>query len=318
MATSDACTFFFHRVQVHIPHAVELVMLIGKPGPSVTPHNPPMVSLKQVHEVLVGSKCTYSNLYKHARKKSHHCSTTVRGEDMQVMIRLEVASPSTPSLLVVSASCALHAMVSGKAGTLEVKAMQAIRDRTISMQCLPIPAHVISSAPTCIPSPSTIRLTGPLPKTLPPFQLPPVAKRSYGLLATKPELAQVHPLQVQLSQLQAWCTSPIQLDRPGGFMAPGTHKHHVNNISLFLGHCHWFQGVAQPDMSHYLDPLKVCDYISLKIATSQSPDTINSVLDTAVVVLNWFKGQAEADQQSLSQGIIWLQALSSQVGSVQH
>ncbi len=31
MATNEACTYFYHRVQVHIPQPVELVMLTTKP-----------------------------------------------------------------------------------------------------------------------------------------------------------------------------------------------------------------------------------------------------------------------------------------------
>ena len=96
-------------------------------------------------------------------------------------------------------------------------------------------------------------------------------------------------------------------------MAAGTHQQHENNISLFLGHCHWFQGVAQPDLLDYLDPLKICDYVNLKMALKHSPDTINSVLDTAVVVFNWFKGQTGADQADLALGITRPHALSTQV-----
>ena len=30
MATSEECAFFYHRVQVHIPQAVELMMLVPR------------------------------------------------------------------------------------------------------------------------------------------------------------------------------------------------------------------------------------------------------------------------------------------------
>ena len=96
-------------------------------------------------------------------------------------------------------------------------------------------------------------------------------------------------------------------------MAATTHKQHVNNISLFLGYCHWYQGVAQPDLTTYLHPLLICDFISLKIAQKHSPGTINGVLDTAVMVVRWLSGEPNADVQSLGQAITWLHTLNTQV-----
>ena len=76
-------------------------------------------------------------------------------------------------------------------------------------------------------------------------------------------------------------------------MAASTFTHHITNISLFLGHCYWYQQVAQPDMTLYLDPLKVCDYVSTNfVVVLQTEHTAKSKPTFAVV-------QAEQRKQLL-------------------
>ena len=313
MATNEECSYYFHRAQVHIPHAIQLIMLVAKHAP---PSTPSLVCLKQVHSVVMGETCSYQHFYNMVKKSPGYNKSMVCGADLQVMIRLEAASPATPSLMVVPASCALHAMVACKASQAQLQGMQALKDRTIRMQCLPIPTHVISPSMALVPSPPVFKVVGPLPKALPPFQMPSNVKRSYGLMATRPDLASRQPLHLQLQQLRAWCTTPIQLDRPGHAMASTTFNGHVNNISLFLGHCHWYQGVAEPDLGMYLDPLKICDLVSMKMASNQSPETISLALETAVLVCKWCMSQEGADASSLSQAITWLNTLSTQVSGL--
>ena len=99
-------------------------------------------------------------------------------------------------------------------------------------------------------------------------------------------------------------------------MVSSSQQHHDHNISLFLGHCHHFQGVAQPNLGEYLQPQKICEYISMKIAKEHSPDTIDHVLDTAQLVVRWWMSQPGGQHSSLTSGIAWLQNLSKQVGLV--
>ena len=100
------------RVQVHIPQAVELVMLVPKQGHKKS--HTPLVS--QVHKVLVDGTCSYQHFHAKVKNKleHRHSSKMLKGEDMQVMIRLEATPPSTSSLLVRSSTAVLLAMVECK------------------------------------------------------------------------------------------------------------------------------------------------------------------------------------------------------------
>ena len=252
MATSEECAFFYHRVQVHIPQAVELVMLVPKQGHKKS--HTPLVSLSQVYKVLVDGTCSYQHFHAKVKNKleHRHSSKMLKGEDMQVMIRLEATPPSTPSLLVGSSTAVLLAMVECKCPPPNIQAMEAIKLRSIKLEFLPIPPHIMNPCLGTLPQPLELKVVGPFPKTLPAYELSHNVMRSYGLMATKPNLALTHPLHRQLSQLQSWCTTPIQLDRHGPPLATSTFQHHTTNISLFLGHCHWFQGVEQPNLREYL------------------------------------------------------------------
>jgi len=311
---------FYHRVRLLIPHPVELVMMVPKPHPNLAQGRSPLVALNQVYKVLVAGTCTYQNFHTKVKTRldaKRHKRTMLVGEDVQVMIRLEAATLGTTSLLVLSCSAVLEAMLACKAPPLHIKAMEVMKLRSISMECLPIPSHVMTPTLEALPAPpSEYKVVGALPTQLPSYQLPAHVRKVYGLMATKPSIAQTHPLHHQLSQLQAWCTNPIQLDRPGAAHSPSTFQSHANNISLFLGHCHWFQGVAKPCLRAYLDPLKVCDYISMKVALEHSTHTICSVLDTAVMVLKWFTSLPLGKDPSLPQAIKWLLTLSTQVSLV--
>ena len=317
MATNEGCHYFYHRVQVHIPQAVELVMLIPKPHPQPAQGRNPLVAVGQVYKVLMAGTCTYQHFHSKVQASldaKRHKRSMLVGEDRQVMIRLGAANSLSPSLLVLSCSAILEAMVVCKAPQLHIKAMEAIKLCTINMACLPIPPHVMTPTPEALPPPpSQLKVVGPLPKTLPPYQLPSNVRKAYGLMATKPSMAQTHPLHHQLSQLKTWYTNPIQLDRQGPPLTSSTIQYHVNNISLFLGHCHWMQGVAMPNLEDYLDPLKVCDYINMKVALEQSTHTINNVLDTTVMVLKWFISLPLGGDPSLPQAITWMHTLSTQV-----
>ena len=316
MATSEGTNFFYHRVQVHVPHPVELVMMVAKPHTQPDKNSPALVALSQVYKVLVDGTCSYQHFHSKVKMYLDHRykSYMLKGEDMQVMVRLGATGPTTTSLLVVSCSAVVKAMVTCHAPKTHIDAMEAIRLNSINMECLPIPPHVLSPHPQALPAPPTqLKVMGDLPVSLPSYQLPSNVKKVYGLFATKPDLAQTHPLHHQVSQLKAWWTSPIQLDRQGQALSSSSFHQHLTHISLFLGHCHWFQGVAKPNLEHYLDPMKVLDYINMKVALQQSPHTINSVLDTAVVVLKWFMSLPLGGDPSLPKAITWMLTLSSQV-----
>ena len=220
--------------------------------------HPSMVSMKQVHEVLVAPTCSYQHFHKMIQS-SRYCTQTLKGEDMQVMKRLEACPHAATSLVVGSCQSMVTVMKACKVPSERVKGMTAISMSTLSMECLPIPSHVTSQTPLGIQASPQLQVVGSFPTTLPPYQLPTDLKKSYGLRATKPAHYLALPLQLQESMFKAWCTNPIQLDRPGRMMATSTVQHHLANISLFLGHCHWHMGVANPSFQEYLEPLKVSE-----------------------------------------------------------
>ena len=53
--------------------------------------------------------------------------------------------------------------------------------------------------------------------------------------------------------------------------------------------------------------------INMKLAQKHSTDTLNHVLDTAIIVVRWLKAQPGGDHSSLPQAITWLQTLCTQV-----
>lgn len=227
--------------------------------------------------------------------------------------------PSSPSVLVVSCAGALMAVQLCGVPAAKLGPLHALKLQSISMEVLPIPPHVTNVDLNPKPSlqiplaPPRVEMTGPLPVTLPPFQLPPNFKRKYGLLKSKPELLLKAPLQQQLSQFKAWCINPIQLDRPTVAMSAGTYEKQEQNLSLFLGHCLWLQGVEEPNMGHFLDPRRLCSFISLKIAHENTFSTILTYINTMRHVLKWWAVQPGGEHPSLQQALTWLSNLAKQV-----
>ena len=125
-------------------------MMIPKPQPSLAQARNPLVALNQVYKVLVAGTCTYQNFHNKVKTRldaKRHKRTMLVGEDLQVMIRLEAATLGTTSLLVLSCSAVLEAMLACKAPPLHIKAMEAMKLSSISMECLPIPSHVLTPHP---------------------------------------------------------------------------------------------------------------------------------------------------------------------------
>ena len=317
MATNDGCKFVYNLVQVHIPHPVTLVMLKAKARRNIyaQKETPSLVCLKQVHEVLVGDAMSYKYFHKLATTKDP--AVIAEGEDLKVLVRLEVVPANTPSVSLITTSMAHNILDHKKGVAAPIKAaMKAMHMQSLSMQLLPIPPHLMTAGPLGLPSPpAVVRMVEPFPLTLTSgYQLPANHAINNGLFSSKPQQAKMAPLNHQRSEFKVWCMTPIQLDRPGHTLVSSSHKQHDYNISLFLGYCHWFQGVAQPNMGEYLHPQRMCEYINMKIATEQSPDTIDHVLDTAQLVIRWWMAQPGGHHASLPRGITWLQTLSKQVG----
>lgn len=313
MATNEGCKFVYNLVQVHIPHPIQLITFTLKGGKDVRGMPAPiMLCCKQVYDLVMAGTCTYQHFH---NKATTFGSALVDGEDLQVLIRLEVVPPSTPQVTAITCNQVIRCL-GPKVFAKKVAGLTAIKLQTIGMQVLPIPPHVMSATPMGQPSPTQLRVMEPFPVTVPQMQLPDKVKKSYGLIATKPALAKAAPLKHQLDSLRLWCTTPIQTSRPGHALLSSTWRHHLANISLFLGHCHWFQGVAKPNLGAYLEPGRICALVSLKMAQKHSSDTLNHVLDTAEMVMRWWMAQSGGDHPSLPKAITWLQTLNKQVGGM--
>ncbi len=311
MATNEGCKYVYNLVQVHVPQPIQLITFTSKSGRGANGQPAPiMLCCKQVHDLLMADTCSYRSFHSRATTVG---SALVIGEDLQVMIRLEVVPPSTPQVTAITVIQACTCF-RPKALAQKLAGLTAIKLQSISMQVLPIPPHVMSATPMGHPSPTQLRMVEPFPVTIHQMQLPTNVKKSYGLIATKPALAKVAPLHHQLDSLRVWCTTPIPTNRPGHALLSSTWRHHLANISMFLGHCHWFRGVEEPNLGAYLEPKKICALVSLKMAQKHSPDTLNHVLDTAEVVLRWWMAQPGGDHPSLPKAITWLQTLNKQVG----
>ena len=257
MATNEECKFVYNLVQVHIPHPVKLVMLKAKTkrNPHARKETPSLVCLKQIHELFVGDVISYR--YFNTLATAISPAVIVEGEDLKVLVRLEVVPSNTPSVSLMTIAMAHNILHLRKGVSAPIQAaMKAMHMQTLSMHLLPIPPHVMTGSASGLPAPpAVVRMVEPFPLTLPTdYQLPPNHTKQYGLFSSQPQQAKMAPLNQQRSQFKVWCMTPIQLDRPGHAMVSTSQQHLDNNISLFLGHCHHFQGVAQPNLGEYLHP----------------------------------------------------------------
>ena len=99
VATNEGCKYVYNLVQVHIPQPIQLITFTSKSGRGANGQPAPiMLCCKQIHDLLMVDTCSYRSFHSRATTVG---SALVIGEDLQVMIRLEVVPPlhtSQPSL----------------------------------------------------------------------------------------------------------------------------------------------------------------------------------------------------------------------------
>ena len=131
-------------------------------------------------------------------------------------------------------------------------------------------------------------------------------------------LAHRAPFSQQLAEYKAWCTYPIQLDRPGCADSLSTWKSSEKHIFLFLGYNHHYHQVSVPTMQLFLSTPLVCHYVSFHTVAEHSHLTIRNFLSCAKRVLRWWHPEGEmvasgGKHPSLVEGLQWLQTLNDQV-----
>ncbi len=158
-------------------------------------------------------------------------------------------------------------------------------------------------------------MTTLFPVTLPTCQMPKdhKLKQRHGLHVVNKHLAHRAPFSQQLAEYKAWCTKPIQLDRPGRKHSSSTWQNSEKHIFLYLGYGHHCHQVSVPTMQLFLSTLRICHYVSFHIAAEHSHLTIRNFLSCAKRVLRWWQTKPGGKHPSLFEGPQWLQTLNEQV-----
>ena len=191
-------------------------------------------------------------------------------------------------------------------------AFEDIRSRPNSMTVLAFPDHILGPYAQPSPNPVQLQMTTPFPVTLPTRQLPADYKQRHGLHAVKNHLAHRAPFSQQLAEYKAWCTNPIQLDRPGYKHSSSTWQHSEKHIFLYLGYSHHSHRVSVPTTQLFLSTPLICHYLSFHIAAEHSHLTIRKFLSCAKRVLRW-QTKPGGKHPSLLENLQWLQTLNEQV-----
>ena len=192
-------------------------------------------------------------------------------------------------------------------------AFEDIRSRPNSMTVLAFPDHVLAPYAQPSPNPVQLQMTTPFPVTLPTCQLPADYKQRHGLHSVNKHLAHRPPFSQQLAEYKAWCTNPIQLDRPGRKHSSSTWQNSEKHIFLYLGYSHHYHQVSVPTMQLFLSTPLICHYVSFHIAVEHSHLTIRNFLSCAKRVLRWWQTKPGGKHPSLVEGLQWLQTMNDQV-----
>ena len=119
-----------------------------------------------------------------------------------------------------------------------------------------------------------LQMTTPFLVTPPVCWLPADYKQRHDLHVVNKHLAHRAPFSQQLAEYKAWCTDPIQLDRPGRAHSSCTWQDSEKHLFLYLGHRHHYHQVSVPTIQLFLSTPLICHYVSFQIAVEHSHPTI--------------------------------------------
>lgn len=258
--------------QISIPQPVEMVLLIKERKRLLKPMH--FKGIKQVHMKLIKDKISFPYFLRVC--ESRDTFSVVDDMEFECMMRLGAVAPKAYKAHILSCSqmlialryckvssdaiCGFKAMLQGSGNLTELPLLvdrlppgmegfgydsdpqpsdfAMTYQSTASILCQqPSPSQLHPSLST------TIQMSGPLPPTLPVYKPSPMEGRQYGLFTKHPAMLGLSSLKEQVADYKAWCTNSIQLDRPSKAYASKTWQNSWEQMSLFLGHCHIFQGV---------------------------------------------------------------------------
>lgn len=267
----------------------------------------------QVYHQCVASTCSSTHYMTAVKAQSKSPMTIVNAADKMLLVKLGALSCKAKHASLISVSVACKALTACSTDAIIVSAFDDIRTQPHALTVLPLPDHVLQPCAQPSIKPASLQLLGPLPATLPPYQLPHDMKARYGLITTKPHLAKLFHLSQQLEDLKTWCMNVIQLDRQAQAHGSRTWGNTLDQVQLFLGICFHNHQIMQPTLQLYLSPHLIGNYVSYRMACQQSSLTIKSCLATAGVVMKWWQTKLGGHDPSLAQGLQWIQRLSVQV-----
>ncbi len=298
--------YTFRLVQICTPEPCKLVLMTDKKKRRV-------LCMRQVYKSCVDGLCTYQAFYRICCKQAGNRFTMLSGLDKQLLVKLGGLDTSVPNVAAISLAVCCKALKVTRVPAAMLAAFEDIRLRPNSMTVLAFPDHVLAPYAQPSPNPVQLQMTTPFPVTLPACQLPANYKQRHGLHAVNKHLAYRAPFSQQLAEYKAWCTNPIQLDRPGRAHSSCTWLNFEKHIFLYLGHCHHYHQVSEPTMQLFLSTPLICHYVSFHIAAKHSHLTIRNFLVCAKHVLRWWQTKPGGKHSSLVEGLQWLQTLNEQV-----
>ncbi|DBA68083.1 TPA: hypothetical protein ACH3X2_013956 [Trebouxia sp. C0005] len=242
------------------------------------------------------------------------------GLDKQLLVKLgglNTNVPNVATVVTISSAVCCKALKIARVPAAMQAAFEDIRSRPDSMTVLAFPDRVLAPYAQPSPNPVQLQMTTPFPVTLPTCQLPADYQQRHGLHAMNKHRAHRSPSSQQLAEYKAWCSNPIQLDRPGGAHSSSTWGVLSNISSCILGTATTIIKCQCQQCSCFC-PLTssvqmTCHYVSFHIAAKHSHLTIRNFLCCARRVLRWWQTKSGGKHPSLVEGLQWLQVLNEQL-----
>ena len=280
-----------------------------------------MLSSWQLYKEFVQDYVSYSTFMAKVNTYNNRKELQlVQHADRRMLIRLGAVQARAVKVGIVTCSVAYHSLQACGIPNSTLDAIQAISSNPAGLMVLPLPQHVMQSCAQPATNPDELQMMGPLPITIPVYLIltDPMANRKYGLWYTRPALAALRPLSLQMDELKSFSMDPVRLNRPFQSHSSATWNNNKDCISLFLGHIYWRHNVMQPTLQHFLDPALLVSYTSFKVTSKHSINTVKHFLSVAKVVLFWWQTKPGGQHDSLKAAISWLETMSLQVQQLQH
>ena len=306
--------FGYRLIQIMTPGPKQLVLITASKGKH-------MLCLWQLYKQFVQDYVSYSTfMAKVSIYNNRKELQLVQHADRRMLIRLGAVQARAVKVGIVTCSVAYHSLQACGIPNSTLDAIQAISSNPAGLMVLPLPQHIMQSCAQPATNPDELQMLGPLPVTIPVYLIltDPMANRKYGLWFTRPALAALRPLSLQMDELKSFSMDPVRLNRPFQSHSSSTWNNNKDCISLFLGHIHWRHNVMQPTLQQFLDPALLVSYTSFKVTSKHSINTIKHFLSVAKVVLFWWQTKPGGQHDSLRAAISWLETMSLQVQQLQH